>query len=198
LKRIILFFTIILLLISACSSIPDVDSDLQLQQWQNHQALVNKIESWNIKGRAAIQSENNSATFLLHWDQFNTSYELRFISGLGQGTYLLKVTEDGVVMITPKNKVFTSDTPENLIREKLGWDVNLAGLKYWVRGVPEPNVKYSQLLLDEKGRLKDMKQSGFFISILRYTEKENISLPEKLFIRSNNIQLRLVIQNWEI
>ena len=31
-----------------------------------------------------------------------------------------------------------------------------------------------------------------------YTEKENISLPEKLFIRSNNIQLRLVIQNWEI
>ena len=101
-------------------------------------------------------------------------------------------------MRTPKNKVFTSDTPESLIREKLGWDVHIAGLKYWVRGVPEPNVKYSQLLLDKKGRLKDMKQSGFFISILRYTDKENISLPEKLFIRSNNIQLRLVIQNWEI
>ena len=186
------------MLISACSSIPDVDSDLQLRQWQNHQALVNKIESWNIKGRAAIQSENNSATFLLHWDQFNTGYELRFIAGLGQGAYLLQGTENGVVMRTPKNKVFTSDTPESLIREKLGWDVHIAGLKYWVRGVPEPNVKYSQLLLDKKGRLKDMKQSGFFISILRYTDKENISLPEKLFIRSNNIQLRLVIQNWEI
>ena len=196
-KKITLFFTIILL-ISACSSIPDVDSDLQLRQWQNHQALVNKIESWNIKSRAAIQSENNSATFLLHWDQFNTGYELRFIAGLGQGAYLLQGTENGVVMRTPKNKVFTSDTPESLIREKLGWDVHIAGLKYWVRGVPEPNVKYSQLLLDKKGRLKDMKQSGFFISILRYTDKENISLPEKLFIRSNNIQLRLVIQNWEI
>ncbi len=196
-KKIVLFFTIILL-ISACSSIPDVDSDLQLRQWQNHQALVNKIESWNFKGRAAIQSENNSATFLLHWDQFNTGYELRFIAGLGQGAYLLQGTEHGVVMRTPKNKVFTSDTPESLIREKLGWDVHIAGLKYWVRGVPEPNVKYSQLLLDKKGRLKDMKQSGFFISILRYTDKENISLPEKLFIRSNNIQLRLVIQNWEI
>jgi len=197
LKRQVLFFTIILL-ISACSLIPDVDSNLQSRQWQNHQVLVNKIESWKIKGRAAIQGENNSATFLLHWDQFDTSYELRFISGLGQGTYILKGTEDGVVIRTPKNEVFSSDTSENLIREKLGWDVHLAGLKYWVRGVPEPNIQYSQLLLDEKGRLKDMKQSGFFISILRYTEKDNISLPEKLFIRSNNIQLRLVMQNWDI
>ena len=196
-KRQVLFFTIILL-ISACSSIPDVDSDLQLRQWQNHQALANKIEFWKIKGRAAIQSKNNSATFLLHWDQFGTGYELRFISGLGQGTYILKGTEDGVVMRTPKNKVFSSDTPENLIREELGWDVNLAGLKYWVRGLPEPNIQYSQLLLDKKGRLKDMKQSGFFISILRYTDNDNISLPEKLFIRSNNIELRLVIQNWDI
>tara|TARA_B100001250_G_scaffold411319_1_gene439698 strand:- start:354 stop:947 length:594 start_codon:yes stop_codon:yes gene_type:complete len=197
LKKIILFFTVILL-ISACSSIPNVKSDLQFRQWKTHQARVDKIESWSIKGRAAIQSENNSATFLLHWDQFNSDYELRFISSLGQGTYLLKGTEDGVVMTTPKNKIFTSDTPENLIREKLGWDVDLTGLKYWVRGVPEPNVRYSQLLLDEKGRLQDMKQSGFFVSILRYTDKENFSLPEKLFIRSNNIQLRLVIQNWEM
>ncbi len=196
-KRQILFFTIILL-IGACSSIPDIDSDLQLRQWQNHQTLVNKIESWKIKGRAAIQSENNSATFLLHWDQFDTGYELRFISGLGQGTYILKGTEDGVIMRTPKNKVFSSDTPENLIREELGWDIHIDGLKYWVRGLPEPKIQYSQLLLDEEGRLKDMKQSGFFISVIRYTDEENISLPEKLFIRSNNIQLRLVMQNWDI
>ena len=74
-KKIILFFAI-LLLISACSSIPEIDTDLQLRQWQRHQALINKIESWNIKGRAAIQNENNSATFFLHWDQFNTDYEL--------------------------------------------------------------------------------------------------------------------------
>ena len=53
-------------------------------------------------------------------------------------------------------------------------------------------------MLDEKGRLKDMRQSGFSVSILRYTNDRNISLPTKLFIRSDNIQLRLVIQNWEI
>ena len=84
------------------------------------------------------------------------------------------------------------------MREKLGFDIHFDGLKYWIRGIPEPNVKYSQLLLDEQGRLLDMKQSGFTISILRYTNKEDVSLPEKLFIKSKNIKLRLVIQNWEI
>ena len=196
-KKIIIFSSIILL-INACSSLPEIDRNLQLRQWENHQALVNELEFWNIKGRAAIQSETNSATFLLHWDQFDSRYELRFISGLGQGTYLLKGSISGVTMQTPKNKIFTSDTPENLIKKKLGWDVYLAGLKYWVRGIPEPGVEYNQLMLDEKGRLKDMRQSGFSVSILRYTNDRNISLPTKLFIRSDNIQLRLVIQNWEI
>ena len=95
-------------------------------------------------------------------------------------------------------EVLTAITPEKLIRDELGWDVNLAGLKYWIRGIPEPNSKYSQLLLDEKGRLQDMKQSGFTISILRYTDKKNISLPAMLCIKSKDIELRLVIQNWEI
>ena len=196
-KKNILFLPVILL-INACSSLPEIDSQLQSRQWINHQVLVSDLRSWNIKGRAAIQNKYNSGTFVLHWNQHDTDFELRFISSFRQGTYLLKGSETEVTMHTPKMEVLTAITPEKLIRDELGWDVNLAGLKYWIRGIPEPNSKYSQLLLDEKGRLQDMKQSGFTISILRYTDKKNISLPEKLFIKSKDIELRLVIQNWEI
>ena len=196
-KKIVLFFPIILV-VSACGSLPELDSNMQSQGWIDHQASINKVEFWKIKGRAAVRDDSNSASYVLHWEQFNSNYELRLISSLGQGTYLLKGSEKKATIQTPKNKIFTADTAEQLIQDKLGWDIHLAGLKYWLRGIPEPNVKYSQLLLDAQGRLSDMKQSGFTISILRYAKKKNVSLPEKVFIRKRDIQLRLVIQNWEI
>ena len=83
-KKNILFLPVILL-INACSSLPEIDSQLQSRQWINHQVLVSDLRSWNIKGRAAIQNKYNSGTFVLHWNQHNTDFELRFISSFRQG-----------------------------------------------------------------------------------------------------------------
>ena len=65
-----------MLLINACSSLPEVDRNLQLHQWANHQALVNKLESWNIRGRTAIQSAprfsyiGTNSTQIMNYDLF--------------------------------------------------------------------------------------------------------------------------------
>jgi len=185
-------------LLSACSPLPRIETDSEPQQWLEHQIAVSEIKSWNIKGRIAVQNGKESATATLHWNQINSNYELRFIAPLGQGTYILKGSSEGVIMQGPNNEVLTAETPEKLMNEGLGWAIHLAGLMYWVRGIPEPDINYTQLLLDEKGRLSDMKQSGFTVSVLRYTEQNGVSLPEKLFIKSDNIQLRMVIQNWNI
>ena len=84
------------------------------------------------------------------------------------------------------------------LREKLGWDINLSGLKYWIRGAPEPDVEYGELLLDDHGRLSEMKQSNFTIRVLRYNKKDGLFLPKKIFIKGKDIQLKLVINEWGI
>jgi outer membrane lipoprotein LolB len=43
-----------------------------------------------------------------------------------------------------------------------------------------------------------MKQSGFNISVSRYADLDGVSLPEKLTIKSDNIKLKVIIQNWGI
>jgi len=189
---------LIVSLISACTQLPKIDAGLKSQLWIEHQLDVAEIQSWNIKGRVAVKNDKESGTVTLLWDQFISNYELRFIAPLGQGTYILTGSPGKVVMKGPKNKTMTAETAEQLLREGLGWDVHLDGLKYWVRGLPEPGIKHSELLLDDKGRLSNMQQSGFNVSVSRYTEQEGISLPEKLTIKSDSLKLKVVIQNWEI
>jgi outer membrane lipoprotein LolB len=184
-------------LLGACSAVPQVDADLKPQLWLEHQITINGINSWNISGRLAVKNEKESGTATLLWDQSFANYELRVIAPLGQGTYILKGTRDGVVMQGPKNKFTMAKTAEQLLYEALGWKVYLNGLKYWIRGVPDPYMIYSELSLDEKGRLTNMQQSGFNVSVLRYTDHNGISLPEKLVIESNDIRLKLIIKSWE-
>lgn len=185
-------------LLSACAQAPKIDSGLKTQLWLEHQISISAIQSWGIKGRVAVKNGKESGTVALFWNQFLSNYEIRFVAPLGQGTYILTGSPDGVVMKAPQDTVIMADNAEQLLREGLGWDVRLNGLKYWVRGLPEPDIAYSELLLDDKGRLTNMDQSGFNVSVSRYTEQDNVSLPEKLTIKSDNIQLKVIIQSWEI
>ena len=185
-------------LLSACTQAPKIDSNVKTQLWLQHQIAASAIHNWKIKGRVAVKNAKESGTVTLFWNQSLSDYELRFIAPLGQGTYILTGSTTGVVMQAPKDNVIEADSAEQLLREEMGWDVHLSGLKYWVRGLPEPDVNYTNLLLDEKGRLTNMEQSGFHVSVSSYIEQDNVSLPEKIKIKSDSIQLKVVIQSWDI
>ena len=58
-------------------------------------------------------------------------------------------------------------------------------------------MSYTELLLDEKGRLTNMRQSGFNVSVSRYIDQNGISLPKRLSIKSDDVQLKLVIKKWK-
>ena len=197
--RQILLLLLAVSLLSACASqVARIDSGLKSQLWLAHQITVSAIQSWNIKGRIAVKNEKESGTVALFWNQFISNYELRFVAPLGQGTYILSGSPGGVAMKGPNNKTIMAETAEQLLREGLGWDIHLNGLRYWIRGLPEPGINYSELMLDSKGRLTNMQQSGFNVSVSRYAEQDGIFLPEKLIIKSHRIQLKVIIQNWEI
>jgi outer membrane biogenesis lipoprotein LolB len=72
------------------------------------------------------------------------------------------------------------------------------GARYWVRGVPDPKAKIDHLTLDAAGHLSALAQSGWQISVLAYREVAGYQLPAKLLLVAGNVQLRLVIDQWEL
>lgn len=195
-------FILTVSLLSACSTapeklVPEAALETKPQLWLEHQLAMSGITSWNLKGRLGVKNEKESGSATLLWDQSFANYELRVLAPLGQGTYILKGSRDGVIMQGPKQMFRMASTAEQLLYEELGWKVHLRGLKYWVRGIPEPYMIYSGLELDEQGRLTNMQQSGFDIRILRYADHNGVSLPEKLVIESDFIRLKLIIKSWK-
>ena len=193
------YLLLIVFILGGCSRLPEkLSYSDQIPIWLEHQIAINQIQSWDINGRVAIKTARDSGTATIHWHQQSASYEMRVIAPLGQGTYLFRVSPDGVVMQGPDGKTLVAESPEKLMQTGLGWSVDLDGLQYWIRGIPQPETGYQQLSLDGNGRLSYLDQGGFTIEVQRYAELEEVSLPEKLLIKSNDLQLKMIIKNWKL
>jgi len=196
----ITFFVLLAIVMAGCAEIPFLQSEKGKLARDDTDARLNilyGLNTWALKGRIGIQTDKEGVTATLHWAQVGDRYQLRFIAPLSQGTYELRGNQQQVTLLTAKNERFIAKDPEQLLLDNIGWKIPLTGLHYWVRGLPEPGADIDNLVKDDKGRIKDMEQSGWRISILRYTKVNEFELPGKLFLQNDRFKLRLVIQDWQ-
>jgi outer membrane lipoprotein LolB len=102
----------------------------------------------------------------------------------------------GVLLRLPEGKTLTAQDAESLLYEQLGWHMPLAGLHYWVRGLPQPDAPFTKAL-DEQGRLVSLHQAGWDIRFPSYVQVAGVDLPRKVFLENHPLSVRLVIQSWE-
>ncbi len=73
------------------------------------------------------------------------------------------------------------------------------GLRYWVRGLPEPGST-PVLQTDASGRLTRLEQNGWIIEYPAYapTSILNLDLPERIVARRPDLSVKLVIEQWKL
>jgi outer membrane lipoprotein LolB len=85
-----------------------------------------------------------------------------------------------------------------LLAQVTGWQLPVTGLRYWIRGLPEPVAGQAQETRDEAGRLNRLEQSGWTIEYQKYQLVGDILLPAKLQLIHADISVRIVIDQWEL
>ena len=188
----------VLLWLTACATQLPVDEQLIRDQWQANQDKLTQLDKWQLKGRIAVSMKKQAWSASLQWAQERQNYQINIIAPLGQGSIELEGNGRGVSMRVAKNRVLHADAPETLLRENLGWSAPVSGLMYWIRGIPVPGQRVTNLLLDEKGRVNRMQQSGWQVSYTGYLNQGGIDLPRKITLERGGFKLRLVVRNWLI
>ena len=190
-----IYLLIMLVFFAGCSEVPLIPESVTGAERQNH---LEQIKRWKLKGRLALTSPKESWTVTFHWSQDYDRYLMQFIAPLGQGTYALRGGEgDGVYLLTAKNDVFRADDAESLLKQTVGWHVPMGGFRFWVRGLPEPGVDMTNQQFDDQGRIVEMQQNDWHISISRYMDVDGVRLPGKVFMHNDHFKLKLVIQEWD-
>lgn len=164
--------------------------------WKAHKARITTLDGWQINGKVGIRAPNDSGSGTLFWLQRQGYFDIRLSGPLGRGAARLTGRPDDVTLEIANQGRYHADSPEALLEQQLGWRLPVSHLLWWVRGLPAPDSR-SQLTLDGDSHLSRLVQDGWTVEYTRYTEQNGYSLPERLKLKGQDLDVTLVIKDWQ-
>jgi outer membrane lipoprotein LolB len=162
---------------------------------ERHVERVQGLLKWHAKGRLAVKKGDKGGNASFVWQQIADRYQVQMHGPFGSGAVVITGGPNHVTAKESNGKKHSASTPEVLMQQLAGWQVPLAGLQYWIRGVPIPGVKVSLQRLNAQGLLENLVQDGWNIHISEYTQ-DKMPLPKKMQLQNGNLKIKLIVTTW--
>lgn len=164
--------------------------------WQDRQAQLNRLDSWQLKGKIGVHTAQDSGSATVDWLQNRGRYTVSLEGPLGAGGMKLSGQPGNVTLEMSNGKRVTASNPEELLAREWGFNLPVSYLKYWVRGLPAPGAVNTQF--DDYHRLTQLSQSGWRVQFLSYTTINKLDLPTKIEISSSALSSKIIIYDWKL
>jgi len=184
------------LLLAGCASVPPAPQPVRPAQVQT--------TSFALTGRIAVRYDGKSSSGGVHWQHDVVSDEILLLAPLGQT--VARISRTAQADRQPQAQIFTLETEgrhyvaqdaESLTEKALGWRLPLAGLQYWVLGLPLPGEPFTGQRT-ANGEWGVLNQDGWIIRYTRYAAQTADSLPLHMTLQREGLEIRLLIDEWQI
>ena len=182
--------------LSACVQAP-VENRL-IPSWDARMDELMRMETWDLKGRIAVRTNDESGSGSLHWTQRRNEYDLRVIAPFSGGVYELSGTAGNVSLLTPDKTLLQAGDAESLLQQAAGWRFPVSEMVFWIRGLPAPSLQVDRLLFDAENRVSELSQGGWSIRYKRYTGVGGVSMPARLDLENGEVRVRLSVRDWNL
>jgi len=179
-----LSLTILFLLLAGCVTAPQSNIHLEAAQ-----------KGFILDGRIAVKYDGKRESGGLHWEHGNQGDDVTLLAPLGITVAHMQRNAQGAMLEASGRQYFAPDSTE-LMRRALGWHLPLDGMHYWVMALPMPGAP-ATVERDAQGRASLMRQSCWEIHYAAYVTTEADSLPKRMTMRCEKLQIRLVIDEWK-
>lgn len=187
-------------MLCSCSTIttptqgPTTSSKLS---WQERQALLNKLQTWQVNGKIAVHTPQDSGSATVDWSQNHGRYTVSLFGPLGAGSMKLSGKPGKVTLDMSDGKHVSAKSPEDLLAKAWGFKLPVSYLNFWIRGLPVPGVS-ANTQFDDSHHLVQLTQAGWRVQFLNYTHINQLDLPTKLEINSPSLTSKIIIYDWNI
>lgn len=161
------------------------------------QQTLYSLKNWRMEGRIGVRTDADAWQANLFWEHDSAQDRLRVSGPLSQGMLSIVVQKDLILVNRGEGRSELSRDPDALLRERLGFSVPLASLRYWILGVPDPGLAYSSIYGDD-GAWNGFRQNGWTVGLDRMLNVGDRVLPQKMRVYGSGVRLTIVTDNWEI
>jgi outer membrane lipoprotein LolB len=161
--------------------------------WDQRVVDLQGLSSWQLDGRAAVAVGTQGWQATLNWRQRADSAEVHLSGPFGVGALVLKRTADGLSL----NGAPPSDAVVAQLQDRLGFELPLDHLRFWLLGVPDPAAAFD-LKRNDQDRALQLTQGDWSIDYDRYLPVDGDLLPAHLVLNRQGVRVRIAIDHWEM
>ncbi|MES2580009.1 MAG: lipoprotein insertase outer membrane protein LolB [Pseudomonadota bacterium] len=187
-----------LLLLSSCATTskpPMAQSPMSQAAHQQHLAKLAQIKSFALKGRLGVVTQKQGFSGGIDWQHAVNTDNVDVYSPVGGKVANISKNATAVILTKQDGRSVTAQDAESLTETALGFKLPLSGLSDWALGKPTTN-NINSSTWDENGRLLTLKQDGWDISYENYADNEGVFLPNKIVLKSEKVNLKLLVEKW--
>lgn len=183
----------IALLAAGCSVAPTRDAS---RDFAANQQLLGALTQWRVEGKIGLRHGEQGDSALLNWRQRGDAYAIRLSGPLGLGAVQIDGDAQQVTVRTADGS-HSAASPEQLVARLTGWQIPIGALKYWARGLPDPDLPIAEQQVSD-GRLSLLRQGGWSIEFNRYTQVDGYPLPARIVMTRPATRLTLLFKSWRL
>ncbi len=167
--------------------------------WRQRQQTLTDFQHWQLQGKLAVRQADESGSAVINrWIQHREQYQMSLSSAfLGLGHTELSGQPGYLELTLPDGETYRSTDPDALMLAATGWQLPLASLGWWIRGLPAPEGDF-ELLFDDTGSLVMIRQDGWEIRYDRWRDflVELPALPARITAVKEDKRVRVVVIDW--
>lgn len=161
--------------------------------WEQRVAILQQATQWQLDGRTAAVIGTQGWQADLTWSQQQGLSEVHLAGPLGVGAQVLLLTPAGLLV----NGVPAGDEVLAQLQERVGFQLPLTQLRYWLLGVPDPGAPFT-LVRNAQDRAQRLEQAGWTIDYDLYGQTDGDWLPRRLVLTHESVRVRIVIDHWSL
>ncbi len=185
-----------MLALAGCASLPQPQTPADAELYRQHQLRTAGISAFSLSARMAVQTEQRGFSGTVRWQHAAEGDRLAFFSPLGSQVAEIVSAANSITLTTSDQKTYTAQDAETLLQQTMGWSLPLQGLRHWVLGRPADGA-FDAIAWDAEGRFTRLRQHGWDIEYPVYATVNGVTLPSKVLLRSQKLNLKLLVDRWE-
>jgi outer membrane lipoprotein LolB len=181
---------ILVLLLAGCATVPPVVPN-------NIPLSADQIPAWTASGRLALFASGTGGAGNFIWNQAGDDLQLGIRGPLGVGALEIQSSGQDLSLRDGTGQALDAEDARARLEERLGTDLPLASLRYWMLGIPAPGDE--ALVTDNGGSAsRVIEQSGWRVVYQGFKELAGFSLPARISVDRPGVRLKLIIDTWQL
>lgn len=188
----------IVLLLAACATTRAPQAPLPRAEAEAELAM---LQQFRFDGRASIRQGDKGTQATLAWVQQGADSRLSLSGPFGAGTVRVWLEDSMLAIQDSQGTRLSGADAEAALELQLGFSPPIATLRWWLLGLPAPGSA-AQQSRDESGQLTRLVQDGWQVEYLEFRDAPlahgRAAMPRRLRATRDTLDLRLVIDRWEM